>query len=79
MGKADYKSVLEEMRLTDGTLFPIPITLPIADTGKFKLDRDIALGSSKNELIAVMTVEEIFEWDLGREAQAVCGSDRPQW
>jgi len=28
MGKADYERVLEEMRLADGTLFPIPITLP---------------------------------------------------
>jgi ATP sulfurylase len=28
MGKADYDRVLEEMRLADGTLFPMPITLP---------------------------------------------------
>ena len=32
MGKADYGSVLEKMRLSNGTLFPIPITLPIEDT-----------------------------------------------
>jgi sulfate adenylyltransferase len=30
-GKADYDRVLEEMRLSDGTLFPMPITLPVAD------------------------------------------------
>src|ERR1700688_4926994 len=32
MGKGDYFSVLESMRLADGTLFPIPITLPVAKT-----------------------------------------------
>ena len=31
MGKADYKRVLEEMRLQSGIFFPIPITLPVAD------------------------------------------------
>src|SRR4030095_13876598 len=29
MGEADYVRVLREMRLADGTLFSIPITLPI--------------------------------------------------
>src|SRR5690554_7941190 len=29
MGKADYERVLTEMRLSDGTLFPIPVTLPV--------------------------------------------------
>ncbi|HEX9596559.1 MAG TPA: hypothetical protein VF982_06735, partial [Anaerolineales bacterium] len=29
MGQADYESVLDTMRLADGTLFPIPITLTV--------------------------------------------------
>ena len=29
MGQADYQRVMDEMRLADGTLFPIPITLPV--------------------------------------------------
>ena len=29
MGAADYQSVLDSMRLADGTLFPIPIVLPV--------------------------------------------------
>src|SRR3990167_9426045 len=36
MGRADYIAVLEEMRLCDGTLFPIPITLPIHDKERMR-------------------------------------------
>jgi sulfate adenylyltransferase len=74
MGNADYERVLEEMRLADGTLFSIPITLPVADLGAVKLGKEIALRSPKNELIAIMAVEEIFDWDLTREASLVYGT-----
>jgi sulfate adenylyltransferase len=74
MGFADYQSVLENMRLTTGTLFPIPITLPVDDSFSISLGQEIALRDLKNNLMAVMTVEEIFEWDLMHEAQRVCGT-----
>lgn len=73
MGKADYECVLEEMRLANGTLFPIPMTLPVADRQGIEQGKDIALRSPKNELIALLTIEEIFDWDLQREASLVCG------
>lgn len=75
MGKRDYDRVLEEMRLADGTLFPIPITFPIREFSGAMVDKDIALRSPKNELIAIMTVEEVFHWNPGIEALLVCGSD----
>ena len=37
MGKAEYTSVLKEMRLANGTLFPIPITLPVLDTDTIRI------------------------------------------
>ena len=74
MGKADYTRVVEEMRLADGTLFPIPVTLPAADTRSIQVGRDIALRSPKNDLIAVMTVEEAFSWSLSEESQLVFGT-----
>jgi sulfate adenylyltransferase len=74
MGKADYKRVLEEMRLANGTLFPMPITLPVADLHGVEMGREIALRSPKNELIAIMIVEEIFDWDLTAEASLVYGT-----
>jgi sulfate adenylyltransferase len=71
MGQADYAGVLENMRLADGTLFPIPITLPIAASSGIQAGQQIALRDAKFDLIAIMTVEEIFEWDLAAEAEQV--------
>ena len=70
MGAADYGRVLEEMRLATGRLFPIPVTLPVPDE-RVELDQDVALLDSRNDILAVMTVEEIYEWDLETEARQV--------
>ncbi|HEX8174598.1 MAG TPA: bifunctional sulfate adenylyltransferase/adenylylsulfate kinase [Pyrinomonadaceae bacterium] len=74
MGQADYHSVLEEMRLATGELFPIPITLPVEEDHSVIIGQEIALRDLKNNLMAVMAVEEVFEWDLMREAERVCGT-----
>jgi sulfate adenylyltransferase len=74
MGKADYMAVLEEMRLANGTLFPIPITLPVQDGQCIQKGNDIALRSPKNELLAIMTIEEVFEWNISKEARLVLGT-----
>ncbi len=75
MGQADYERVLDEMRLDDGTLFPIPITLPIGPDDDVKLDQEIALRDAKNEVLAIMTVEEIYDWDLEEAAVKVFGKN----
>jgi sulfate adenylyltransferase len=74
MGKEDYNSVVEEMRLADGTVFPIPVTLPVDQDQPLKIGQEIALRSSNNDLVALMTIDEIFEWDLSLEAQLVCAT-----
>jgi sulfate adenylyltransferase len=74
MGAADYVRVLGEMRLANGQLFPIPVALPIADDQRVELDREVALLDSKNEILATMRVEEIYEWDLEETAQQVFGT-----
>jgi sulfate adenylyltransferase len=73
MGRADRERVLDEMRLANGTLWPIPITLPIADDAKVRLDREIALRSTRNELMAILTVEEVFPWDPEQESRQLLG------
>jgi sulfate adenylyltransferase len=76
MSQADHQSVLDEMRLTSGYLFPIPVPLPVDedDVALIKVGQDIALRSRANELLAVMNVEEIYEWDLNEVAMKAFGT-----
>jgi len=75
MGRADYERVCVEMRLANGQLFPIPVTLPVANDVSISLDSDVALVDSRNDILAVMTIEEIYEWDLAATARDVFGTN----
>src|SRR5687768_13069449 len=74
MGKADYTRVLEEMRLASGALFPIPVNLPVRDASSIRLGDEVALRSPNNDLLAIITVEELFECDPAEEAHLVLGT-----
>jgi sulfate adenylyltransferase len=74
MGREDYDRVVAEMRLRDGTPFTIPITLPLSLPAGVGLDAEIALRSPTNRVVAVMRVEEAFEWDHADEARQVYGT-----
>ena len=78
MGKDDYERVLTEMRLSDGTLFPIPITLPVDESDLPSWGEAITLSDSRNNTIAVMQIEDVFHWDLQREARLVLGTTDPR-
>ncbi len=74
MGQADFQRVLDDMRLADGTLFPIPVTLPVEPGPAIQLGQDITLRNAKNEILAVMTIEEVYPWDRAEVAQKVFGT-----
>ena len=74
MGKANYDQVVEEMRLANGIFFPMPITLPIDEDTPLRLGKEVALRDNRNNLIALMQVEEAFAWSPTREARFVCGT-----
>lgn len=74
MGRADYLRTVEEMRLSGGTPFPVPVTLPAILPKGAHAGTEIVLRSPNNQAMAVMLAEEIFEWDYPTEARRVCGT-----
>ncbi|OGO81340.1 MAG: sulfate adenylyltransferase [Clostridiales bacterium GWC2_40_7] len=78
MGKDDYESVMERMRLSNGTVWPIPITLSVpkelAET--IEVGQDVALvGSDNHEVAGIMVVQEKFGYDKRIEAIRVFKTD----
>jgi sulfate adenylyltransferase len=76
LGEQDYEQVLERMRLLDGTLWPIPVTLDVSRkfVDSLRVGQRIGLRDPEGFLIAAMSVESIFEPERRREAQAVFGT-----
>ena len=74
MGKADYERVLTEMRLKNGILFPIPVTLPLDEDELPSWGEQITLSDSRNNTIAVMQIEEVYHYDPQREVRLVLGT-----
>jgi sulfate adenylyltransferase len=78
MGKADYVRVLREMRLADGTLWPLPITLTADPKELPPVGEDVVLRNSNNDVIAIMNLDEVYHWDLATEAALAYGSNDPR-
>jgi sulfate adenylyltransferase len=77
LGEADYDAVVEGMRLTDGTLWPIPVTLDVSAEFAAKLSpgQRIALRDTENLALAILEVGSIWQPDKAREAALVFGAD----
>jgi len=69
MGREDFSRVCTEMRLADGTVWPIPVILSPPDevAGKIAPGQRIALHDDKNRLLAVMSVTEKYPHDKALE------------
>jgi sulfate adenylyltransferase len=78
MARADYERVLEELRLADGTIFPLPVTLAVGREAGLSLDAEAVLTDAYNNPLAVIRVEEIYEWDRVRESRLAYGTDDPR-
>ncbi len=77
LSKADYERVCSEMRLEDGSLWPMPIVLDVTEDFAQKLtsgDR-VALRHPEGMVLAVLTVTDIWTPDRAAEAKAVFGTD----
>ena len=76
LNQADYESVRDDMRLADGTLWPMPITLDISAeiAGSLKAGQQVALRDQEGVMLAVLTVGDIWEVDKSDEATKVFGT-----
>jgi sulfate adenylyltransferase len=77
LGQADYAGVVENMRLADGVLWPMPITLDISDAFADTIapGQDIALRDAEGVILAIMSVTDKWQPDKAREAAMVFGAD----
>ena len=72
-GSADWERVCSEMRTADGAhIWPIPITL--ASDIECEVGDKIALSSDEGKPLGRITVEEIWERDVRKEAEQVYGT-----
>jgi len=77
MKKADYESVCDKMRLADGTLWSMPITLDVSKefAEKLKPGVHVALRDAEGVMLAVIKVEDFWEADRDVEAKKVFGTN----
>ncbi|MEE9200269.1 MAG: sulfate adenylyltransferase [Candidatus Brocadiales bacterium] len=76
MCKADYDSVVDTMRLEDGTVWTIPVVLAAErkETDGFKEGEEIALEDESGTVLAVLHLQEKFHYDKEKEALEVYGT-----
>lgn len=80
MNEQDYLSVLEKGRLTDGTVWPVPLSFaPTGDMNKeiiaqLSIGQEVALTDGDNEPVAILEVEDIFDYDREHRAQHLFGT-----
>lgn len=76
LGRADYHGVVEDMRLADGTLWPIPITLEVSEAFSARLapGSEVVLRDNQGVPLAVLDVQDIYWPDRLHEAQRVFGT-----
>ena len=76
LGKADYDTVVKDMRLVDGTLWPMPITLDVTEefAKQIKKGSNISLRDFEGVLIAVLNVSDKWVPDKKEESLSVFGT-----
>jgi sulfate adenylyltransferase len=79
VGQADYHSILENLRLADGTVWPLPFTLAVSDDSRAALEgqKGAALFDDRGRLWGVIDIAELYERDPLVESRRVYGTEDP--
>ena len=72
----DYNSVCQKMRLSDGSLWPIPIVLDVSEefAASIKVGDKVALRHFEGMVLALLTVQDMWRPDRAEEARSVFGT-----
>ena len=75
--ESDYNSVVENMRLKNGNLWPMPITLDVSQdfANSLNIDQNIALRDQEGVILATIIITDIWLPKKKREAEMVFGAD----
>ena len=73
MSQDEYESVLYEMHLKNGALFPIPLAVPVREDALKKAPAEVALTDEQGAVLALLEVDEVYPHDSLREMRAVLG------
>lgn len=79
MTRREYESVVETMRLPQGTVWSIPIVLGVGEESANSLRNgdEVLLTGADREPYAVLTIEDVYTVDKAREARLVFGTEDP--
>jgi len=77
LGEADYRSVLERLRLASGVLWPLPFTLAVADGVSVAKGAEYALRDDSGRIWGTIAVSDVYQRDPLEEARAVHGTEDP--
>lgn len=77
MGQADYEGVVADMRMADGTLWPMPITLDVSEKFADAIEpgQDIALRDAEGVILAILSVTDKWVPNKDLEAEKVFGAN----
>ena len=76
LSKIDYESVIENMRLSNGEIWPLPITLDVDNEFVEKIEEGLKIKLKDKEgfTVASLKIKDIWQPDLKNEALLVYGT-----
>jgi sulfate adenylyltransferase len=78
MVRDDYEGVVETMRLSNGLVWSMPITLSVSEDEANSIGEEIALTDGDGQVVATMLVEDRYSYDKEREAREVYRTTDPE-
>jgi sulfate adenylyltransferase len=76
MGRDDYQRVVQEMRLSSGALWSLPVTLSASreEAKSLHVGDDVALHDGTGNLVGVIALQDIYDYDKQAEARQAFGT-----